>query len=74
MYRNQLLICQYEHHYHKYPFIMPHCCGTVIIYCSSGSGSCSGSYYGKLLVPFPVPVPVPDQTFLALFFNNKKFV
>jgi hypothetical protein len=31
------------------------CCGTVMIY----FGSASGSYFGKVLVPFPAPIPVP---------------
>jgi hypothetical protein len=47
------------------------CCGTVIIYCGSGSGS----YFGKVLVPvpapFPFPVPVPDPYLISTFKKKK---
>jgi hypothetical protein len=50
-------------------------CGTVMIYCDSGS------YFGNFwflvpdlaTVPAPVPVPDPDLQYLAHFFNKKKF-
>jgi hypothetical protein len=41
-----------------------------MIYCGSVSGS--GSYCRKVLVPVPIQVQI--QTYLALFFNNKKLV
>jgi hypothetical protein len=40
------------------------CCGTVMIYCGSGSGS----YFRKVFVP------VPDPDLLSIVFNNKKFI
>ncbi len=51
------------------------CCGTVTIF--YGSGSCSGSYFWKVMVPVPaptfekvmVPVPVPVRTFEKLRFR-----
>jgi hypothetical protein len=51
-----------------------HCCGTVMIYCGSGS------YFGKILIAHPAPVqvpdpvPVPDPYLFNTVFNNKKFV
>jgi hypothetical protein len=41
------------------------CCETVMIYCGSGS------YFGKVLVPFPVPVPDLDL-FGTVFKNSTK--
>jgi hypothetical protein len=49
-------------------------CGTIMIYCGSGSGS----YFGKVLVsvpvPVPIPVPVPDPGLFSTLFNSKNFV
>jgi hypothetical protein len=44
------------------------CCGNVTIYCGSGS------YFGKVLVPFSAQVPGPDPDLFNTLFNNKKFV
>ncbi len=41
---------------------------------SSGSGS--GSYFGKVLIPIPalVPVPDPDPNLFCTVFQQQKFV
>jgi hypothetical protein len=44
------------------------CCGTVMIYCGSGS------YFGEVLVPVPAPVPIPDPDLFSTVFQQQKFI
>ncbi len=80
--RHSVLFCAHFICSCMYSIYALQCCGTVMIYCSSGS------LYGKVLVPapflvltpvptlFPVqaPVPVLDPDLFNTVFNNQKFV
>jgi hypothetical protein len=54
------------------------CCGTVRIYCGSGSGSYCENFWFRFRLrfrfPTPVPISVPDPDLFGTVYNNNRIV